>query len=115
MGAPREEVLRMDRWLHPRLPVHLPADVDLQAGVRRVRTLHRPPQVLLNSTVNHLGPAWAQLSTFQRCTRLCCLHIVCTQIVLKFFSSSRFWMKSVAGLHTNQFKFKLNKSISARK
>merc|ERR1712037_721521 len=25
-----------------------PADVDLQAGVRRVRPRHRPPQVLLN-------------------------------------------------------------------
>merc|ERR1712212_1402780 len=42
------EILRLDRWLHPRLPFHLPADVDLQAGVRRVRTLHCPPQVLLN-------------------------------------------------------------------
>merc|ERR1719400_2099344 len=31
------------------LPLHLPADVDLQAGVRRVRPLHRPPQVLLSA------------------------------------------------------------------
>merc|ERR1711872_292432 len=46
--SPREEVLRLDRWLYPCLPFHLPADVDLQAGVRRVRTLHCPPQVLLN-------------------------------------------------------------------
>merc|ERR1712113_528128 len=46
--SPREEVLRLDRWLHPGLPLHLPADVDLQAGVRRVRSLHCPPQVLLN-------------------------------------------------------------------
>merc|ERR1719468_1108633 len=45
--SPREEVLRMDRWLYPVLPVYLPADVDLQAGVRRVRTFHCPPQVLL--------------------------------------------------------------------
>merc|ERR1711862_107935 len=30
------------------LPLHLPADVDLQAGIRRVRPSHRPPQVLLN-------------------------------------------------------------------
>merc|ERR1712203_1172805 len=44
----REEVLCMDRWLHPGLPVHLPADVDLQAGVRRVRPIHCSPQVLLN-------------------------------------------------------------------
>merc|ERR1711973_546308 len=51
--SPREEVLRVDRWLHPRLPLHLPADVDLQAGVRRVRPLHRPPQVLLNCPTQH--------------------------------------------------------------
>ncbi len=31
------------------LPLHLPADVDLQAGVRRVWPRHRPPQVLLKS------------------------------------------------------------------
>merc|ERR1719468_793687 len=47
--SPREEVLRMDRWLYPVLPVYLPADVDLQAGVRRVRTLHCPQKVLLNN------------------------------------------------------------------
>ena len=43
----REEVLGLDRWLHPGLPLHIPADVDQQAGVRRVRPQHRPPQVLL--------------------------------------------------------------------
>merc|ERR1711972_631316 len=47
--SPREEVLRLDRWLHPGLPLPLPADVDLQAGVRRVRSLHRPSQVLLSA------------------------------------------------------------------
>merc|ERR1719239_1485958 len=46
-SLPREEVLRLDRRIHPGLPLHLPADVDLRAGVRRVRTLHCPPQVLL--------------------------------------------------------------------
>merc|ERR1712233_301676 len=45
--SPREEVLRLDRRLHPGFPLHLPADVDLQAGIRRVRPLHCPPQVLL--------------------------------------------------------------------
>ena len=45
----REKVLRMDRWLHLGLPLHLPADVDLQAGVRRVRTIHRSQEMLLNS------------------------------------------------------------------
>merc|ERR1711934_1132149 len=46
--SPREEVLRLDRRIHPGLPLHLPAEVDLQAGVRRVRPRHCPPQVLLN-------------------------------------------------------------------
>jgi hypothetical protein len=32
------------RRLHPLVALHLPADVDLQAGVRRVRPVHRPPQ-----------------------------------------------------------------------
>ncbi|XP_066583538.1 LOW QUALITY PROTEIN: actin, muscle-like [Prorops nasuta] len=44
----REEVLRMDRWFHFGLPLYLPADVDLQAGVRRIRPWHRSPQMLLN-------------------------------------------------------------------
>jgi len=46
--ATREEVLRLDRWLHPGLAVHLPADVDLEAGVRRVRPRNRSPQMLLS-------------------------------------------------------------------
>merc|ERR1712105_362345 len=47
--APPEEVLRLDRWLHPVFPLHLPADVDHQAGVLRVRPIHCPQEVLLNS------------------------------------------------------------------
>ena len=43
----RTEVLGVDRWLHPGLPVHLPADVDLQAGVRRVRTRHCSQEMFL--------------------------------------------------------------------
>merc|ERR1719339_313490 len=49
-GGAALEVLRLDRRLHPGFPLHLPADVDLQAGVRRVRPLHRPPQVLLSAS-----------------------------------------------------------------
>merc|ERR1712228_119342 len=45
----REEVLSLDRRIHPGLPLHLPADVDHQAGVRRVRPIHCPPQVLLSA------------------------------------------------------------------
>merc|ERR1712037_983340 len=49
MGSPREEVLRLDRWLHPGFALHLPVHVDLKGGVRRVRCLHRPQEVLLES------------------------------------------------------------------
>jgi len=37
-------VTGLDRRLHPLVALHLPADVDLQAGVRRVRPVHRAPQ-----------------------------------------------------------------------
>ena len=47
--APRAQVLRVDRRFHPRVALHLPADVDRQVRVRRVRSLHRPPQVLLKT------------------------------------------------------------------
>ena len=61
--SPREEVLRLDRRIHPGLPLHLPADVDLQAGVRRVRPIHCPPQVLLS-----------QHSIITFCINLYCVH-----------------------------------------
>ncbi|KAF9289505.1 hypothetical protein BGZ68_009195, partial [Mortierella alpina] len=45
--SPRAQVLRLDRRIHSRLPLDLPADVDLEDGVRRVWSFHCPPQVLL--------------------------------------------------------------------
>merc|ERR1712098_327554 len=42
----QREILRLDRRIHPCFPLHLPADVDLQAGIRRVRPSHCPPPVL---------------------------------------------------------------------
>merc|ERR1711990_1154297 len=44
----REEILRLDRRLHLGFPLHLPGDVDLQAGVRRGWSRNRPPQMLLS-------------------------------------------------------------------
>merc|ERR1712048_1352135 len=49
IAPPRAQVLGLDRRLHPLVALHLPADVDLQAGVRRVRPVHCPPQVLLST------------------------------------------------------------------
>merc|ERR1711890_149503 len=46
--APPERKYSVYRRLHPGFPLHLPADVDHQAGVRRVRPIHCPPQVLLS-------------------------------------------------------------------
>merc|ERR1719220_2190939 len=44
-----EEVLRLDWRLHHGFPLHLPADVDLKAGVRRVWPLNCAQEVLLRS------------------------------------------------------------------
>ena len=55
--APGAQVLRLDRRLHPLVALHLPADVDLQAGVRRVGPLDRAPQVLLDRHAAFRGTA----------------------------------------------------------
>merc|ERR1719172_444210 len=47
-GAPRAEVLGVDWRVHPLLAEYLPADVDLQGGVRRVGPDHRASEVLLS-------------------------------------------------------------------
>merc|ERR1712146_15049 len=46
---PGAQVLGVDWRLHPGLAVDLPADVDLQGGVRRVGPVDCPPQVLLSA------------------------------------------------------------------
>ena len=45
--AAREEVLRLDRWLNSRESQYFPTDVDLEARIRRVRTIHRSQKMLL--------------------------------------------------------------------
>merc|ERR1712087_855839 len=42
------QILCVDWWLDSLLAFHLSADVDLQAGVRRVWPVDCPPQVLLD-------------------------------------------------------------------
>jgi len=43
----RAQILRLDWWFYPGVSLHLPTDVDLEAGVRREWTVHCPPQMLL--------------------------------------------------------------------
>merc|ERR1712190_549731 len=52
-GPARAQVLRVDRWVDPLLAEHLPADVDLQGRVRRVRPHHRAQEVLLSAWLVH--------------------------------------------------------------
>merc|ERR1712226_880985 len=47
--TPRAQILRMDRWIHLGFAFYFPTDVDLEAGVRRIWTFHRPQKMLLNS------------------------------------------------------------------
>merc|ERR1719199_486453 len=60
IAPPRAQVLGLDRRLHPLVALHLPADVDLQAGVRRVRPLHRAPQVLLEAARKRSAWRWKE-------------------------------------------------------
>jgi len=50
------QVLRLDRWFDLGLSVHLPTDVDLETGIRRIWPGHRSPQVLLNQHQQQLKP-----------------------------------------------------------
>lgn len=61
----RTEILRLDWWIHLGFTLNLPADVDLETRVRRERSLHRAPQMLLGYDVetSSLGrasctPSW---------------------------------------------------------
>ena len=78
--SPREEVLCMDRWLHPGLPVHLPADVDQQAGVRWVRPQHCPQEVLLNRLVSPLSKTHTATNPNDwLCIHSCTNTLVCAE------------------------------------
>merc|ERR1712168_1413822 len=59
----REEILCLDRRIHPGFPVHLPTDVDLQARIRRIWPSHRPPKMLLNASHAHVLQCLAEAST----------------------------------------------------
>merc|ERR1712119_158182 len=69
--SPREEVLCLDRRIHLGLPLHLPTDVDHQAGVRRVRPIHCPQEVLLIPRI-HMYHCLIMQLTF-------CYHVIYIQ------------------------------------
>ncbi len=43
----REKILRLDRWINFGFTLHIPANVDLQARIRRVWPIHCPQKMLL--------------------------------------------------------------------
>merc|ERR1719330_1683069 len=45
----QKEIIRRDRRLHLVFPLHLPTDVDHQTRIRRVRPIHCPQEMLLNT------------------------------------------------------------------
>uniref|UniRef100_A0A915CJ06 Actin n=1 Tax=Parascaris univalens TaxID=6257 RepID=A0A915CJ06_PARUN len=49
----REKVLCLDWRIHPRFPFYLPTDVDLETGIRRIRTIYRPSEMLLSKTSSY--------------------------------------------------------------
>ena len=71
-----EEVLCMDWRFHPGFPVHLPADVDQQAGIRWVRPQHRPQEVLLKT----VGPL-PETHTAKNPNNWLCIHAYTNTLV----------------------------------
>jgi len=45
--SPRTQILCLDRWIHPRFPLYLPTNVDLQTRVRRERSFYCLQEVFL--------------------------------------------------------------------
>ena len=103
--SPGAQVLRLDWWFHSGLPIHLPADVDLKAGVRRVRSLDRPPQVLLSDYgMREAKPRALGAETTRRQGRRvaqglpgCVRTAIETHIYQKFLTWSRRWALAFFG------------------
>lgn len=83
--TPREEILRMDRRIHPRLSVHLPTDVDLQTGIRRVRPFHRAQEMLLSRSSSLLYPSLGETLLFMSLA----LFLLCSNVHLALIEIKR--------------------------
>ena len=46
--SPGTQILCLDRWIHPRVALHLPTNVDLQTRIRRERAFYCLQEVLLS-------------------------------------------------------------------
>ena len=67
----REEILCLDWRIHPCLSLHLPTDVDLQAGIRRVWSQHCPQKMLLILRIWTLGMLALGLWVYHFCNADC--------------------------------------------
>merc|ERR1712096_122853 len=91
----REEILRMDWRIHPGFTLNLPTDVDQQAGVRRIRTIHRPQEVFLRREFPKQEPTTIGLYTKKgfpaygtRFSRAYLFQFSFFQLDLRFFLTS---------------------------
>merc|ERR1712217_258397 len=69
-GTSGAQVLGVDRRLNPVLAEHLPADVDLEGRVRRVRSHHCSPEVLLSASDQ-------KCILYRRCIVVCAWQTTC--------------------------------------
>lgn len=67
----RAKVLCLDRWFNLGLAVDLPANVDLEAGVRREWSFDRPPQVLLRYATPGVNGAIVRAGKGDTDTEIC--------------------------------------------
>ncbi|VDM69294.1 unnamed protein product [Strongylus vulgaris] len=75
--SPRAQIFCLDWRIHFGFPIYLPTDVDLQARIRRIRSIHCPPQMLLS--VIHCSQRTAKLFP---ATFLVFVHIVLFIVII---------------------------------
>jgi hypothetical protein len=69
----------VDWWIYFGLPLYFPVYVDLQGGVRRVRSFYRAPQVFLS------------VLSLRRCARYTIGIRLCDDYKMKISSDIFFW------------------------
>merc|ERR1712007_113015 len=72
-GTSGAQILGVDWWLNPVLAEHIPADVDLEGRVRRVRPHHRSPEVLLSASLQECKIVQTLHNTVCAWQAMCCM------------------------------------------
>ncbi len=118
------QILCLDRWFYLGFFVNLPANVDIQARVRREWTIHCPPQVLLRwvwwRRGNYTTKGTAKLipcSTSPLCQCVCCKRFQPSYEQAKrgsCYQRAAMWIRCRPGDDGDSFSLKFSVDASKR-